>query len=81
MSTTKPIIADMKPAKTELEAGKTYYWCKCGLSTNQPFCDGSHQGTGITPVQFALTEKTKVWLCGCKQTADKPFCDGSHKQL
>jgi len=68
------------PFEMELEAGD-YWWCHCGKSATQPFCDGSHQGTGFTPVKFTLTEKKKVWLCGCKQTADRPFCDGTHNSL
>ncbi len=77
---TEPVIAQKFPYVLELEAGE-YWWCACGRSSNQPFCDGSHQETDITPVKFTLTEKTKVWLCGCKRTSDKPFCDGTHKSL
>ena len=81
MSTTRPIIADMNPIKTELEAGKTYYWCKCGLSTNQPFCDGSHKGTGLEPVAFTAEKSGPGFLCQCKATGNEPFCDGSHAKL
>ncbi len=77
---TEPVIAQKFPYVLELEAGE-YWWCACGRSANQPFCDGSHKDTDITPVKFTLTEKTKVWLCGCKRTSDKPFCDGTHKSL
>jgi CDGSH-type Zn-finger protein len=76
----KPIIADKKPAVLELEAG-TYYWCSCGQSKNQPFCDGAHQGTEFTPQAFELTEKKKVALCQCKVTNNPPFCDGAHAKL
>lgn len=69
--------ADDLPKALELEAGK-YFWCACGQSNNQPFCDGSHKGTNFTPVKFELTEKKKVYLCMCKQTNNRPFCDGSH---
>jgi CDGSH-type Zn-finger protein len=77
---TEPVVAQKAPYAVELEPGD-YWWCACGRSKDQPFCDGSHQGTGLAPVKFTLTEKAKVWLCGCKHSADKPFCDGSHKGL
>ena len=75
-----PIIADTKPVVMELEAG-TYFWCSCGKSANQPFCDGAHKGTGLAPLKVELTEKKTVALCNCKQTQNKPFCDGAHTQL
>ena len=75
-----PVIAQKAPYESELEPGD-YWWCACGRSANQPFCDGSHKGTGIVPVKFSIGEKKKVWLCGCKHSADKPFCDGSHQRL
>jgi len=56
-------------------------WCACGRSKTQPFCDGSHKGTGLTPVQFKAEESKTVWLCGCKQTKGRPMCDGTHKSL
>ncbi len=68
------------PVMQELDAG-TYYWCACGKSSNQPFCDGSHKGTDFTPLKFDIEEKKKVWLCGCKNTNTAPFCDGTHKKL
>jgi CDGSH-type Zn-finger protein len=76
-----PKIAQKGPYEVELEAGKCYLWCACGRSRNQPFCDGSHAGTGLTPVRFECTSTSTQFLCGCKQTGDKPFCDGTHAVL
>jgi len=75
-----PVIASRVPAVLDLDPG-TYYWCACGRSSNQPFCDGSHQGTDFTPHVLELEEKKKVALCQCKHTGNAPFCDGSHKKL
>ncbi len=75
-----PVVYDRNPAELELETGE-YWWCSCGRSMNQPFCDGSHEGAELEPVPFYIKEKTTVWLCNCKQTQDKPFCDGSHNDL
>lgn len=75
-----PVIAQKAPYELELEPG-TYYWCACGRSKSQPFCDGSHEGTGFEPKEFILAEKQTVYLCGCKWTADPPFCDGAHENL
>jgi CDGSH-type Zn-finger protein len=77
---SEPVIADKKPAVLELEAG-TYWWCKCGKSKNQPFCDGSHAGTDFSPMELKLDEKTRVKLCQCKHTAEAPYCDGAHRDL
>lgn len=66
------------PYEVQLQQGKSYYWCSCGNSKNQPFCDGSHQGSEFQPRQFVAEETKTVWLCGCKKTGDQPFCDGSH---
>jgi CDGSH iron-sulfur domain-containing protein 3 len=76
----EPTVASKKPSVLELEAG-TYYWCACGQSANQPYCDGSHKGTGFTPVSFTVEAKKRVALCNCKRTANGPFCDGAHKNL
>jgi CDGSH-type Zn-finger protein len=75
------VVAQNGPYPVELEAGKSYSWCACGRSATQPFCDGSHAGTGIAPIKFEAAESGTAWLCGCKQTKDKPFCDGSHSAL
>ena len=77
----EPRIAQKSPFATEVEAGETYYWCACGRSANQPFCDGSHKGTGIEPVAFTAEVTGTVYLCGCKRTDKAPFCDGSHNGL
>ncbi len=76
----KPFIADKKPAVLQLEPG-TYWWCACGLSKNQPYCDSSHKGTGFSPKQVVIEVSKKVALCNCKHTATAPFCDGSHSKL
>ena len=75
-----PVIAQREPYSMELEPGE-YWWCACGRSKNQPFCDGSHENTGFTPVQMSITAKSQVFLCGCKYTATPPFCDGAHELL
>lgn len=76
-----PNIAQKTPFAVDVEAGKTYFWCSCGQSKNQPFCDGSHKGSSFNPVKFTAETSKTAWLCGCKQTASAPFCDGSHKAL
>jgi len=77
----KPVVAQKGPFKTDVEAGKTYYWCQCGRSKNQPFCDGSHSGTHFSPKEFTAEATKTVWLCGCKNTKNAPFCDGTHSTL
>jgi len=77
----KPIAADNKPIKTRLEAGETYYWCACGRSARQPFCDGSHKGSSFTPKPFEAEESGAAYLCMCKLTGQPPYCDGSHKSI
>jgi len=74
-------IAAKAPIGIDVEAGQSYWWCSCGKSANQPFCDGSHKGSEFTPVKFEATESRKVWFCACKHTAQQPLCDGSHKAL
>lgn len=77
----EPVIAQRGPFAVEVEAAKTYYWCACGRSANQPFCDGSHKGSEFTPVKYEATETRKVHFCGCKHTANPVMCDGSHARL
>jgi len=77
----KPVIAQKSPYAVEVEAGKTYFWCACGKSATQPFCDGSHKDTGFTPQSFAAKESKMVYFCGCKSTKTAPLCDGSHSDL
>jgi len=79
--TDAPIIAQKGPFAVEVTAGKTYFWCACGRSQKQPFCDGSHKGTTLTPVKHVAGKDAKLWFCGCKQSAKAPLCDGSHKNL
>ena len=76
----KPVIADRKPKKTDVEEGKDYFWCACGRSKNQPFCDGSHAGTAFSPLEFTPKASKTYFLCRCKQTARQPLCDGSHSR-
>ena len=76
-----PVVADLKPIKTELKKGEEYYFCACGRSSSQPFCDGSHKGTGLTPKAFTADEDGDAFLCQCKQTGNAPFCDGTHAKI
>jgi CDGSH-type Zn-finger protein len=78
---SEPRIAVKQPVAVNLEAGKTYAWCRCGESKGQPFCDGSHQGTEFRPLILKVEEMKEAWLCQCKHTKNAPYCDGSHKTL
>jgi CDGSH-type Zn-finger protein len=78
---TASVIAQKSPYGTQVEAGKSYWWCACGRSKSQPFCDGSHKGTGLSPVEYKATESTTVWFCGCKRTGTPPMCDGTHSKI
>ena len=74
-------VAQKSPFAVELDEGKTYYWCACGRSKNQPFCDGAHKGTGHEPLTFTAETSGTAYLCGCKHSDKKPFCDGAHQKL
>lgn len=78
---SKPVIAGRKPVGVELNANEEYYWCSCGRSQSQPFCDGSHAGTEFTPLAFKPDESGEAYLCLCKHTSNPPYCDGSHARL
>ncbi|GBD43998.1 hypothetical protein HRbin40_01481 [bacterium HR40] len=77
----EPVIAQKAPFRVEVEEGKTYFWCACGRSSHQPFCDGSHKGTGFEPVRWKADRSGPVFFCGCKHSGNRPFCDGTHKSL
>ena len=78
---SEPVVAQKSPLAVEVEAGKSYWWCACGRSQNQPFCDGSHKGTGFAPKKADITEARTVAWCGCKHSKNAPFCDGTHSTL
>ena len=77
----EPIVAQTGPYQVTLEAGKAYFWCACGRSKKQPFCDGAHKGSSLEPMRFVADKSGTFNLCGCKSTDDKPFCDGAHNML
>lgn len=77
---TTPLIAQKGPYNLTLQPG-SYWWCACGRSKTQPFCDGSHQGSGLSPVKFEIAQETPVSLCGCKHSTAQPYCNGRHRDL
>ena len=78
---TSPVSAGNAPIKVALEAGKDYWWCSCGLSKKQPFCDGTHKGTGLVPLKYTAEKTGDHYMCACKATKKSPLCDGTHKSL
>ncbi len=78
---SEAVVAAKAPIGIDLEEGKNYFWCSCGRSAKQPFCDGSHKETTFTPLKLESASSEKKYLCACKQTKNPPFCDGSHKAL
>jgi CDGSH iron-sulfur domain-containing protein 3 len=81
MSDKQPVIAQKGPYAVAVEAGKSYWWCACGKSASQPFCDGSHKGSDFSPVEYKATDSKPVYFCGCKHGASGVLCDGTHKKL
>ena len=78
---TEPVVAAKAPIKVALGMGKDYWWCACGMSKNQPFCDGSHKGGSFTPMKHTAEKSGDHWFCACKHSSKKPLCDGTHKTL
>ena len=76
-----PTIAQKAPYAADVEAGKSYWWCACGGSKNQPFCDGTHKGSIFSPLEYKAAASATVYFCGCKHSAHAPLCDGTHKTL
>lgn len=77
----QPVIAQKAPYAVAVEAGQDYFWCRCGRSAKQPFCDGAHKGSGLTPLKFHAEQSKTLYFCGCKHSQTPPLCDGSHQQL
>lgn len=76
-----PILAQRSPFAVEVQEGRSYWWCACGRSSKQPFCDGSHKETGFAPMEYRATASRTVYFCGCKRTTKSPLCDGSHNRI
>lgn len=79
--TDKSVVSQKSPIPVELKKGETYFWCTCGKSSNQPFCNGAHIGTSFEPLAFTAEKDETAYLCACKHTKTPPYCDGSHKCL
>ena len=77
----EPISAQKSPYAVDVVEGKKYFWCACGRSQKQPFCDGSHKGTGLNPVAYEAAGSKTLYFCGCKRTSNQPLCDGTHNGL
>ena len=78
---SEPVVAKKSPYVVEVEAGKSYFWCACGKSAKQPFCDGSHKGTDFNPVKHTADKDGKAFMCGCKKSSAAPMCDGTHASI
>ncbi len=78
---SEPVIASKEPFAIDVKEGKSYWWCACGQSTKQPFCDGSHKDTDFEPQEYTASKDRTVYFCGCKQTSKNPMCDGTHSKL
>jgi len=78
---SSPHIAQKAPFPVEVQAGKTYYWCSCGKSANQPFCDGAHKGSEFAPTPYTAEKDGTVYFCGCKHSTKGALCDGGHAKL
>ena len=78
---TEPVVAGRGPIAVDVVVGRTYWWCTCGRSTRQPFCDGTHNPTQFKPMKYVAGQTGQVWFCACKHSATAPLCDGSHKGL
>ncbi len=78
---SEAVVAQKSPYATEVEAGKSYWWCSCGKSKSQPFCDGSHSGSDFNPVEYKAEQSGTVYFCGCKHSQNGTLCDGSHSDL
>jgi CDGSH iron-sulfur domain-containing protein 3 len=76
-----PVVAQNAPIAVDVEEGRSYWWCACGKSKKQPFCDGSHRGGDFVPLEYKAATTGKVWFCACKSTATVPLCDGTHRKL
>jgi CDGSH-type Zn-finger protein len=76
-----PEIGGRAPIPVPVEAGKSYWWCACGRSQKQPFCDGSHKGTSFSPIEWQAEKAEEAWFCACKRSGKRPMCDGSHKNI
>ncbi len=77
----QPVVAAKAPIKIAVESGKDYWWCSCGKSSKQPFCDGSHKGSSFSPMKYTADKTGDAWFCACKGTAKAPLCDGTHNKL
>lgn len=76
-----PVIASKTPYSVQVEEGKSYFWCSCGRSSKQPFCDGSHKGTEFVPLRYVAEKDRTVFFCGCKHSEKQPLCDGAHNKI